>query len=75
MNHWNCGGSWMVHEGGHGTEKAFRSAHMWCIKAQEVLLTDHFAEVYLDTAPEIQVYLTYSILLNYFLAKLTSKAI
>ena len=55
MNHWNCGGSWMVHEGGHGTEKAFRSAHMWCIKAQEVLLTDNFSQDYLDTAPEIQV--------------------
>ena len=55
MANWSIGGDWKIHEGGHGTEKAFVTSHMWCTKYQEVDLTEFFSEEYLDTAPEIQV--------------------
>lgn len=33
----------------------FVSSYMECEKYQEIDLTEHFSEAYLDTAPEIQV--------------------
>lgn len=55
LSHWNVSGNWNVHEGGYGTEKAFVSSYMHCVKYQEVDLTEYFSPEYLDTAPEIQV--------------------
>jgi hypothetical protein len=55
MKHWNTSGTFSTAEGGHGTERAFVTSHMWCMKSQVVELTDSFPEHYLDTAPEIQV--------------------
>ena len=56
LSHWKIKtGDWKVVEGGYGTEKAFVTSHMDCIKSQQVDLTKHFSRVYLDTAPDIQV--------------------
>ncbi|CAE1160308.1 NPHP3 [Acanthosepion pharaonis] len=53
--HWNPYGDWGIHEGGYGTEKAFKTSYMKCTKQQEVDLTDYFSSEYLDSVPEIQV--------------------
>ncbi|XP_061175870.1 uncharacterized protein LOC133184810 [Saccostrea echinata] len=55
LSFWNFSGDWKIIEGGYNAEKAFVTSHMWCTKYQEVDLTQHFSEEYLDTAPEIQV--------------------
>ncbi|XP_064632184.1 uncharacterized protein LOC135490720 isoform X2 [Lineus longissimus] len=55
MKHWNTRGTFATTEGGHGTERAFTTSHMWCTKSQVVELTQLFPPEYLDTAPEIQV--------------------
>ncbi|XP_072039857.1 uncharacterized protein [Amphiura filiformis] len=54
LTHWNVSGNWKTSKGGDQTETKFITSFMTCTKYQEVDLTRHFSESYLDTAPEIQ---------------------
>ncbi|XP_072040846.1 uncharacterized protein [Amphiura filiformis] len=55
MSHWDASGEWKVDTyGGDQTETRFVSSYMTCQKSQEIDLTKHFSEEYLDTSPQIQ---------------------
>ncbi|XP_063951363.1 uncharacterized protein LOC129253865 [Lytechinus pictus] len=55
MTRWNYGGNFKIVDGGDGTEKQFITSYEPCTKSQDIVLTQHFSEEHLDTAPEIQV--------------------
>ncbi|KAL4237053.1 hypothetical protein ACF0H5_005437 [Mactra antiquata] len=55
MKYWNTSSDFKVAAGGYNTEKCVVTSFNWCVKYQEIDLTEHFTTEYLDTAPDIQV--------------------
>ncbi|XP_072041437.1 TPR repeat-containing protein DDB_G0287407-like, partial [Amphiura filiformis] len=54
LSHWDVDGDWTTLDGGDQTERKFVSSYETCTKYQEVDLTQHFDEKYLDSCPDIQ---------------------